>query len=131
MRNSMLLTILVVAVAACGGKKSDDKATGGTAAGGTASGGKAGGTAELASCNTPSYKECAEYNADNRAMGDDNIKSICDAAQGTFAITPCPTADRLGACQQREGKKVFYKDYPITVDELKKDCGDRGGTWQP
>lgn len=114
MRTSISLAfslVLAVAATACGGKKS--------AAGGGA-----------ASCNTPKLFECNQYSKDNRAIGDEPLKRICDGAEGTFGEGACPAADRLGVCSKPEGTKVFYKGHPMTAAELGQMCADGQGTWK-
>ena len=103
--------VVALTLAACGGKKA---ATGGGEA----------------SCNAPVHHECTEYSKDNRAIGDEPLKRLCDGFEGTFAATPCPTAARPGACRKDQGTKVYYQGYEISAAELEKDCTAGQGTWK-
>lgn len=115
MKLSKLAALALVVAAACGASK--DKAGGG------------GDDAE-ASCHTPQYDECTEYNKGNRALGDEHLKKLCDIGPGTFATTPCPTEKMLGKCRRKEGTKVFYQGYATTGDELVRMCKSSEGVWQ-
>jgi hypothetical protein len=85
MRNrcSVFVLAMTLAIAACGGKGKDD-------------GAKGGGEAGLASCNSPKFSECKQYNQANRALGDDMLKKLCVNFEGTYATVGCATADRVG-----------------------------------
>lgn len=117
MKHSSLVALALVVIAACGSSK--DKA----------GGGGGGGDAE-ASCHSPQFNECTEYNKGNRALGDDHLKSLCVNFQGTFTTTPCPTEKMLGKCRRKEGTKVFYEGYATTGEELVRMCGSSEGQWQ-
>lgn len=116
MKHSRIVLVSLVLLAACGSSK--DKAAGG------------GGNDAEASCHTPQYNECTEYNKGNRALGDEHLKKLCDIGPGTFATTPCPTEKMLGKCRRKEGTKVFYEGYATTGEELVKMCSSSEGTWQ-
>ena len=119
MRNrcSVFVLAMSLAIAACGGRGKDD-------------GAKGGGEAGLASCNSPKFSECKQYNQANRALGDDMLKKLCDSFEGTFATVGCPAADRVGACKKAEGTNIFYKGHPMAPTELESMCASTGGTWQ-
>ena len=116
---ALLCGILIVVVGVGCGNKDKDKD--GDKAGGAAAGG-------LASCNTK-VGECSEYNAGNRALGDDHLRKLCDNFEGTFATTGCPSAGRTGACKKDEGTKVYYQGYPMAAADLERSCTETAGRW--
>ena len=119
MRNrcSVFVLAMSLAIAACGGKGKDD-------------GAKGGGEAGLASCNSPKFSECKQYNQANRALGDDMLKKLCVNFEGTYATVGCDTADRVGACKKDEGTNVFYKGHLMPPADLEAMCASTGGVWQ-
>jgi hypothetical protein len=116
-RCSVFALTIVFAAAACGGKGKDD-------------GAKGGGEGGLASCNSPKFNECKQYNQANRALGDDMLKKLCVDFEGTFATVGCATADRVGACKKDEGTNVFYKGHLMPPADLESMCTSTGGVWQ-
>ena len=115
-RGSVVALAMLMAAAACGGKGK--------------AGAQGGGEAGLASCNSPKFSECKQYNQANRALGDDMLKKLCVDFEGTFATVGCATADRVGACKKDEGTSVFYKGHLMPPADLEAMCASTGGVWQ-
>lgn len=115
-RGSVVALAILMAAAACGGKGKE--------------GAQGGGEAGLASCNSPKFSECKQYNQANRALGDDMLKKLCVDFEGTFATVGCATADRVGACKKDEGTSVFYKGHLMPPADLEAMCASTGGVWQ-
>lgn len=116
-RCSVFAAVIGLVVAACGSKGKDDPTKGGAAAG-------------LASCNSPKFSECKQYDQANRALGDDMLKKLCDSFEGTFATVGCPAADRLGACKKAEGTSIFYQGHLMAPADIASMCTSTGGAWQ-
>lgn len=92
---------------------------------------------KIASCNLVSQESlCRQYGAANvEAVGEKDLKSLCDGLKGEFKMAACPTDKRVGSCVTPEGTKVFYTEggFPVTADKAEKACkeGEPAGDWKP
>ena len=118
MKSFALIATSLLAIAACKDKGKD------------ASGGDKPAAGKAASCNMPKMYGCKQYNEKNLVIGTDGLQKLCESVGGTFAMTPCPTEKRLGACVKREGTDIVYDGYPIPVADVEKDCTSTEGSWQ-
>jgi hypothetical protein len=117
--------LFALGAAACGDKTTSASSSSTASAPSSSGGGK------VASCNMPSLKNCREYSGGNLALGTDSLKSLCTGVDKTaeFKDVACPTDALIAVCDKKEGKDLFYKDYPIALDGIEKDCKAAGGTF--
>lgn len=91
---------------------------------------------KTASCNLVSQESlCRQYGPANvEAVGEKDLKSLCDGLKGEFKMEACPKEKRVGSCVTPEGTKVFYSEgpLPLTADKAEKACkeGVPAGEWK-
>jgi len=81
------------------------------------------------------YSECGDNFDDAYLLGEDMLRTICGIVDGNFQVdTACPTANRVGACDDGVGTTNHYYsvgEMPFTTESAKADCVDDDGTWVP
>jgi hypothetical protein len=60
-------------------------------------------------------------------------QSSCNQQQGTFATTPCPTANATACCDNMPGgiSQCYYDSNPNDLSTYASLCSKQGGTWVP
>lgn len=92
---------------------------------------------KTASCNLVTQESlCRQYAPANvEAVGEKDLKSLCDGLKGDFKMEACPKEKRVGSCVTPEGTKVFYSEgpLPLSAEQAEKSCkeGVPAGAWKP
>lgn len=119
------LILALVAPAALTGCGGEDTAS---AQGGSSS-------AQTGSCNNAAnISTCTDLSGDAFALGESLQRSMCEAANGTFAMnTACPTENRVGSCRIEGGQvRRYYSTGNLAYEAAtaQSDCtGLYAGTW--
>ena len=82
------------------------------------------------------YSECTDNYQSLAAIGDEDMKLVCDIVEGRFQTdVPCPTMDRVGTCHDTETAKLdqYYSvgENPFTLESAQASCARNNGTWMP
>ena len=89
----------------------------------------------LKSCNDmKSLSTCSEHQPKAfTILGEDFFKGVCELVDGTWGTDACPTADRVGTCDDGEGSVTYYYSAggdPYDAAKAETDCKESLGTFK-
>lgn len=133
MRSSLVLVLCSVFVLAACGSSSDDASP--TSTPGTPSGTKAvpPGPCDSLHCNVADIFTCWEWST-NDAAGSAKQQQLCTEMGGLVGGGGCPRDKQVAGCRTAlvgatDGCSVTWGYPPISTDNVKSDCTDKGGVY--
>jgi hypothetical protein len=86
------------------------------------------------SCNNvKTLSSCTDYTEQAFALGENFVKSACEATGGVYSTTPCPQPRLVGRCNIDGGQtRKYYSEGMLSYDagDAEKDCKDLySGRW--